>query len=237
MRRNASILVISDQHFPYNHADIIAFLKALNDKYKFDKIVNIGDEIDGHSFSFHSHDPNLLSPGDELRTAIDRMKPLYELFPKMDIVDSNHGSLVYRKGKHHGLPRHVFKSYREILEAPRGWKWHYDLTLRLPNGQPVYFHHGKSANGLKLSQAMGMCVVQGHHHEKFAVEYWSSPVGVFWSMQVGCLIEFSTLAFEYARNNLKRPMIGCGVIIDGQPKLEPMLMKPGTNRWTGRLAA
>lgn len=231
-----AILVISDQHFPYNHPDAIGFLGELNKKYIFDKIVNIGDELDFHAISFHPHDPDLLSPSDELKTAINRIKPLYNLFPEMDILESNHGSLVYRKGKFHGLPRHVFKSYREVIEAPSGWKWHFDLTLKMSNGQLCYFHHGKSSNGLKLSQSMGMCVVQGHFHEKFCIEYWRSPAGLFWSMQVSCLVDDNSLAMEYNNANLKRPINGCSVIIDGIPKLEPMLFKPD-GRWTGRLVA
>lgn len=232
---NSRILIISDQHFPYNHPDIIAFLKALKKEYKFDRVINIGDEVDYHAINFHEHNPDLLSPGDELQTAINRLRPLYRLFPKMDIIESNHGSLVYRKGITMGLPKHVFKSYRDILEAPRGWNWHFDLTLKMSDGKFCYFHHGKSANGIKLSQSMGMSVVQGHFHEKFCIEYWGNPLGLYWSMQVGCLVEDSTLAFNYNKTNLKRPVIGCGVIIDGQPKLEPMIL--GKNgRWIGKLA-
>lgn len=231
---NKSILVISDSHFPYNHPDIVAFLKALKDKYKFDRVINIGDEIDHHSISFHTPNPDLFSPGDELKTAIARLKPIYELFPKVDVLESNHGSLVYRKQKHAGLSRHVFKSYREILDAPKGWNWHFELVIKASNGMPIYFHHGKSGSGIKLSQAMGMSVVQGHFHETMSIQYWANPLGLYWSMQVGCLIEKSTMAFEYCQNNLKRPLIGCGVILNGHPKLEPMVLDIN-GRWIKRL--
>lgn len=232
--KNASILVISDSHFPYNHGDLIAFLRALNEKYKFDRVVHIGDEVDYHAISFHDSDPDLMSPGDELKTSIARLKPLYELFPNVDLLESNHGSLVYRKQKHHGLPRHVFKSYREILGAPKGWRWHFELVIKASNGMPIYLHHGKSSNGLKLSQALGMSCVQGHFHESMSVQYWANSLGLYWSMQVGCLIEKETLAFEYCKNNLKRPLIGCGVILSGHPKLEPMILDK-SGRWIKKL--
>lgn len=225
------MLIISDQHFPYAHQDTIPFLIALKKKYKFDRIINIGDEIDWHSISFHEHNPDLLSPSDELQAAIDKLKILYKLFPKMDILESNHGSLVYRKGKVMGLPRHVFKSYREILGAPKDWHWHFELTISLPDGSKCYFHHGKSNNGLKLSQAMGMSCVQGHHHQKFGIEYWANPLGLYWSLQVGCLIDKDELAFEYGKNDMKRPLIGCAGILDSQPKLFPMLLNKN-GRWT-----
>lgn len=229
------MLVISDQHYPYNHSDIHAFLKALKAKYKPDLVINIGDELDYHAMSFHDSNPDLFSAGDELQVAIDRLKPLYRLFPRMKILESNHGSLVYRKGKFHGMPRDVFKSYREVLGAPKGWSWHFDLTVKLSDGSLCYFHHGKSSSGIKLSQSMGMKVVQGHFHEKFAVEYWGNPTGLYWSMQVGCLIDNSSYAFEYNRTNLKRPVIGCGVILEGQPRLEPMILDKN-GRWIGRLS-
>lgn len=229
---NAAVLVISDQHFPYAHPDTVLFLNLIKQKYKPDNIVNIGDELDYHAISFHPSNPDLLSPGDELQTAKNRMKPLFELFPEMTLIDSNHGSLVYRKGKVNGLPRFVFKSYREILEAPMGWHWKNDLTIKLSNGQSCYFVHGKARQGLALSRSMGMNVVQGHYHERFAVEYWASPGGLYWSMQVGCLIDDPSLAFEYNKVNLYKPVLGCGIILNGQPKLLPMLLNEH-GRWTG----
>lgn len=231
---NSRILFISDLHFPYNHPDAVAFLKALNQRYKFDRVVCSGDELDYHAISFHEHNPNLLSPSDELQTAINRIKPLFSLFPKMDILESNHGSLVYRKATHSGLPAHVIKPYRDIIGAPRGWRWHSDLIVKASNGMPIYFCHGKSSDVLRLSQAMGMSVAQGHFHEKFEVRYWGNPLGLYWGLTAGCLIDDASMAFAYNKLNIKRPVIGCAVILNGHPKLLPLIMKPG-GRWNGRL--
>ena len=230
-----SILVLSDMHYPYNHADLLAFLRALKNKYKPDLVISLGDEVDLNAFSFHEKDPDLLSPGDELKTAIARLKPLYKLFPKMEIVESNHGSLVYRRGKAFGLPRHVLRSYRDVLEAPKDWKWHKDLIVKASDKSNIYFCHGRSADGLKLSQSIGMKCVQGHFHEKFEVRYWGNKIGLFWSVIAGCLIEDDSLAFAYNKLNLKRPIIGTVVIINGQPRLEPMILND-SGRWTGVLA-
>lgn len=227
---NDRILFISDQHFPYNHPDTIPFLKAIKKKYKPDRIINLGDEVDLHSISFHEHDPDLLSPSDELQTAIARMKPLFEIFPVVDLLESNHGSLVYRKGKTHGLPRHVFKSYREILGAPSGWKWHPELTIKMSNGQYVYICHGRSANGLKLSQSMGMSTVQGHYHSKFEIQYWANSLGLYWSIISGCLIDKDSLAFAYDKVNLQRPILGISIALSGIPKLLPMILNK-SGRW------
>ena len=71
-----SILVISDQHAPYHHIDTIDFLAAIKQKYKPDTVVNIGDEMDWHSISFHDSHPGLYSPSHELQVARKFFKDL-----------------------------------------------------------------------------------------------------------------------------------------------------------------
>lgn len=227
------VLIISDTHFPFAHPDVIEFLAALKAAYNPDKIVHIGDEIDGHSISMHDKSPELMSPSDEFKSAIEKLGPLYELFPQVDVLESNHGALVYRRAKKHGIPRHVLKSYREILEAPKGWEWHKELVLKMSDGKSVYFCHGKTSAQGRLSQTNGMSCVQGHFHEQLYCHWWQSPGGKFFDLKVGCLINNKSLAFEYNKTFLKTPVIGCAVIIDGQPILHPMKMKRG--RWTGSL--
>lgn len=227
---NSSILIISDMHIPYHHKDTIEFLQHLKEKYNPTRVICTGDEVDHHSLSYHDSDPDLSSAGDELKRVIPVVKELHRIFPKMDILDSNHGSLVWRKAKTHGIPRHYIKSYNEVLGVGDGWKWHFDLTVKLPNGNSCYFHHGKTNNVTRLSQQMGMCAVQGHYHESFKVDYWGNSLALNWAMQVGCLINDDSYAFAYNNTNIKRPVLGCGLIIDGQPILEPMILSPD-GRW------
>ena len=231
---NKSILVISDLHCPYQHPDYLLFLKALKAKFKPTRIILSGDEADFHNISFHDADPDLDSSGVELQKAIKALKPLYKLFPKAEILESNHGSLVLRKAIANGLSRKYFKTPGEILEAPKTWTWHFDITLKLPNGTDCYFHHSKGANVKKNSQSLGAAFVQGHHHESFEIQYWGNPNALLFGMTVGCLVDGKSLALAYNKNNLRRPVIGCGVIIDSKPQLIPMtLNKHG--RWTGKL--
>lgn len=146
MSRNARVLVIGDLHLPYEHRDALRFLLAVKKKLKPDRVIQIGDEVDYHAISFHASDSDLYSAGDELRLATKKILRLESIFPVMDILESNHGSLVYRKAKEHGLPRHLFKSYNDIYGVSSKWKWHFDLTIKLSDGSYCYFHHGKSAD-------------------------------------------------------------------------------------------
>lgn len=232
-KKYKSVLVISDMHHPYSHQDTLAFLKALKKKYKFDKIVCIGDEVDHHAISFHDSDPDLPSAGDELEQAIESLKPIYKLFPKMDIVESNHGSLVYRKALASGLPKAVFKSYNEILEAPKGWVWKFDIKVNTPTGM-VYFCHGKSGQAGVLASQYGMSTCQGHYHEKAQICYISTPEKLMFDMHVGCLADDKSLALGYNKINPKRPIVSVGIIIDGIPQIVPMLLNK-KGRWIGKL--
>ena len=227
---NSRILFISDMHIPYHHVDTIAFLKHLKAKYNPTRVICLGDELDKHALSYHDSDPDLPSAGDELKKSLPVIKELFEIFPTMDIIESNHGSLVWRKAKTFGIPKHYIKSYNDVLGVDGGWKWSFDLTINLPNGQKCYVHHGKTSNVIQLSQQMGMCAVQGHFHESFKIDYWGNPTGLYWGMQCGCLIDDDTMAFNYNNVNIKRPIIGTGLVIDSMPILEPMVLdKDG--RW------
>lgn len=229
---NSRILLISDMHIPYHHKDTLEFLQYLKDKYEPTRVICMGDELDKHSLSYHDTDPDLMNAGDELKKSVKVIKELYKMFPVMDIIESDHGSLVWRKAKTHGIPRAYIKSYNDVLGVGEDWRWHYDLTIDLPNGLQCYLHHGKVSDVTRLSQQMGMCAVQGHYHEKFKVEYWGNPNNLYWSLQVGCLIDDDSYAFAYNNTNIKRPVIGTALIIDGQPVLEPMLLD-NNGRWKG----
>lgn len=230
---NSRILLISDLHIPYHHQDAVEFLVHLKEKYNPTRIICLGDEVDGHALSFHDNDPDLPSAGDEIRQALPVIAELFKIFPQMDILESNHGSLVWRKAKVFGIPKHYIKSYNEVLGVDDGWKWSFDLTVDLPNGQKCYLHHGKTSNIIQLSQQMGMCASSGHYHETFKIDYWGNSTGLYWGMQCGCLIDDNKLAFNYNNVNIKRPIIGTGLIIDSMPVLEPMRLD-SNGRWIGR---
>lgn len=232
------VLCVSDMHHPFAHPDTYAFLKAVKEKYwshaKRPCVVIGGDEVDFHGISFHEKDPALPNVSEELKLARQKLKFIYDLFPKAYVLESNHGSLVFRKQKFHGMPIEVFKSYNEFLEAPKDWKWVKDLVLEVSNNQKVYFHHGKASDVLKLSQAMSMSAVQFHYHEKFKIEYWANPLGLHFSLQCGCLVDDDARAMSYNKLNLKRPIIGIGAIINGIPKLIPMQLNED-GRWIKKL--
>ena len=226
-----SILVISDLHIPYQHPDSFTFLKQIKKEFKPDFIVNIGDLLDFHAISMHTHDPDLMSAGDELKRSKEYVKELESIFPQMVEVESNHSSLVYRRALKYGLSRDFLKDYGQFLGTKK-WKWVDDLTLTMSNKQRCFFTHGRSADVLKVSQTMGMSAVQGHYHTKFVISYWANPDNLFFAMNVGCLAAQKHMAFAYAKNFRTRFIMGCGIINNGIPRLLPMVLNNKGN-WIG----
>jgi len=227
------ILVFGDTHFPYSHEDTIEFLSTIKKKYNPTKVICTGDEIDNHSISYHEHDPDLYSPGVELIKARDKMKQLYNLFPIVNIVDSNHGSLIFRKRKTAGLPLEVIKPMKEILHAPKGWNWHPYYRYRMINGQTLYVVHGQKKNVLTLAKQYGCCVAQGHFHTESNISYSSSPDKLIWGASVGCLIDDKSLSMMYNKVIADRPILSCLLITDGIPIIIPMVIK--NHRWIGKI--
>ncbi len=233
MKKAKSILVISDLHTPYEHPDAVVFLKACKEKFKPDTVVCIGDEADFHALSYHESNPDLASAGDELQRAIDHLKPIYKLFPKCTVVESNHGSMVLRKAMTGGIPQRAIKGYNEVLEAPKGWKWVDDVILQTDTG-PVYFCHGKTNTPGKLASQYGMSTVQGHFHERSQVCFISTPERLMFDAHTGCLANDKSLALQYNKINPKRPIVSILVILNGIPQIVPMHLKKN-HRWTGVL--
>lgn len=234
MSANSRILAISDLHVPYHHPDTFRFLAALKQKYRPTRIVFLGDEVDHHGMSFHDSDPDLWSAGHEIENAIEYMRELYAMFPRADLIDSNHGSMAYRKALHHGIPRRYIRTYREVLQAPATWNWHLDLQLTTPDKRRIFFHHGLSKDVMRVVARKGMCVVQGHYHTEFRIGYVASTPLTLWGMAVGCSIDDTCLAFAYNKTNLETPILGHGLILEGAPKLAPMVLN-SQGRWNGKV--
>ena len=238
--KGRSVLIIGDTHIPYEHPDTWAWLKAVKKKYlnKKSLILHIGDEIDGNQISFHQKDPDIqFSPSSELETCIDRIHMpggIYELFPKMYLCESNHGSLVYRRAKYAGLPLHVIKSYEQILQV-KGWHWYEDFLLKTNKG-PVYVCHGRSKNISKVVASNQSSAVQGHYHGLHSIEWFRGIHGDRFGAQTGCLVDSANRAFDYGRLSLSKPILGSFLIKeDGAPLLLTMNLDKN-NRWDGTVS-
>ena len=231
--RGKAVLIISDTHIPYEHFQYLDFVKAVNKKYKCKIQIHVGDEVDNHAISFHDSDAELYSAGHELQIAINMLEMWNKAFPKLILLDSNHGSLAFRRFKAAGIPITIMKPLKEIYNTPK-WTWYEDVLIETHKGK-VYGCHGKSGVHNKLSREMGCSAFQGHYHGKFEITWSRSILDERWNMFVGCGINRDSLAFAYGKNHLPKPILGCGVIDEkGIPHLVKMHLDEN-GHWTGKL--
>lgn len=225
--------MIPDLHFPYCHIDSLDFLHKIKKFLNPTRIISLGDELDYSAMNFHESNVDMPSAGQELLLGLGYIDTLHELFPKMDILHSNHGSMAYRKAKHAGMPIHLLKSYNELMQIPTtDWKWHERLIIELPNKTKCCFAHSLGTDVLKASQSIGMSLVQGHHHSQFEIRYWQNYDNLSFAITSGCLIDDTSMAFAYNKLQIKRPIMGVTFIENSVPTLIPMITNEN-NRWIG----
>lgn len=229
------VLVIPDLHAPYHHPDALPFLRAVKRAFKPDLTVDLGDEQDYHTLGFHDSDPNLDSAGTELEKSRVFLRQLHAEFPNLLLCHSNHGSMVYRRAKAHGIPVQMLRKYRDVV-LPRvynaGWSWAYSWRINTPLGEVLFKHQ---TTGILADAAHNSCnLVVGHNHGNFSVEYCASSSHLYYGAYAGCLVDKDALAFAYGKHSLKKPILGCLVILNGRPMLVPMILNKG-GRWIGSL--
>lgn len=217
---NNIILAYGDLHFPFHDKRAFDFLAQIKDDYRPDRIIDLGDTSDQYSFSRYPKDPRALSITEELQKLRKCIKTLGKLFPKVDIMTSNHCERMYSKATLSGIPRELLKPYREIIEAPEGWRWYKELTLTVDKTrEKIYFCHERGSNVLQLAKTIAMNTIMGHVHSGFNIQYFHNPLKQMFAVQCGCLISDEGVPYQYNKHNIFRPVKGAVVIIDGTPNL------------------
>lgn len=230
-------LVISDQQEPFSHDDFFDFVSHVKKTFlkKDDKltVINVGDEVDQHTLSKYSANPNGKSAGDELNEAIRRLQRWYKEFPKVYVCKSNHTWRAYKKAREAGIPSQFLRYIGEVLEAPSTWIWADRWVI-----DNIVFEHGENVSGplaaLNAAQQNRMSTVIGHQHTHAGVIFSDTFHNQIWGMNVGCGIDVDQYAFEYGQTYRKKPTLGCGIIIDETPLFIPMILTKG-KRWTRRI--
>lgn len=229
-----TVLIISDLQAPFEHKDTVKFLTWMKKKYKPTKVVCIGDEIDFHAISKYAKDPDGYGAGNELKTAVEHLQPIYKLFPNVMCCTSNHTDRPYIRAFEAGLPRSIVKDIRDILQAPEGWEWRDKWVI-----DNVSYIHGHGHNGgqsaiQQLATKYPTSVVFGHVHAHAGLYYRATDCDLKFAMNVGCMINTKAYAFVYGKHMITKPILGCGIVHKGLPTFVPMLLNKN-GRWIDRL--
>jgi len=130
-------LIISDLHLPYQHCDAFDFLEALDNRYKFDQVLNVGDLYDHHRGSYHESESDAMGEEEEYRKAMECAHDLQSLFPKMVITCGNHDKIPQRKLKTAGLPTALLSDYNRMYGTDDSWIWKEKHWFDSKGGFPI----------------------------------------------------------------------------------------------------
>jgi predicted phosphodiesterase len=206
--------IIGDTHEPFCHPQYREFCYKTFNQFKVSKIAHSGDEADNHALSFHEHNPNGDSPEAEAERAMKNLEKWYKTFPEVTVMVGNHSALPYRQATAAGIPNRYIRTYEEIWHAPKGWKWVMETEI-----DHVKYTHGTGCSGQNgaINKAIRsrQSAVIGHIHSFGGVNYHASENDLIFGLNVGCGIDTRAYAFEYGKNFVNKPTLGCGIVIDG----------------------
>lgn len=95
----------------------------------------------------------------------------------------------------------------------------------------VIYSHGDSGRGgqdaaFKQAKDNFRSTVIGHFHNQAGARWWANPEFRVFGLSVGCGIDASKMQFEYGRKITNKPILGCGVVINGKHAyFEPWLLR------------
>lgn len=213
-------MIISDTQEPYTVDGAIRFCKKVQKEFKIPKenIIHVGDEVDQYWASRFPKDPDaIITARGELKIAREKMKEWYAAFPICDVAISNHGIRWLARAHDAYIPSEILRPYRELLEAPSGWRWHEEIRVKTKT--PFRVIHGVGYSGINGHRNAcidaGISTAIGHLHSHAGVSHVCNGKKTIWGMNVGCLMDPEpTLANGYAKYSRHKGVLSCGVVID-----------------------
>ena len=216
--------IIGDTHVPYCLDGYMEFCADIFEQWDCDTIIHIGDLVDHHALSFHDSEPALKGAHGEFLDAVVELQPWYKQFPELTLITGNHDLIPQRQLTKLGMNHETWmRPLKEVYQMPEGWNIQDTVTI-----DGVLYHHGYTAggvNGFRNDAQRRMCrTVSGHAHGNAGISASASEHRLVWGMAVGCGIDREAMAFAYGKHFLQKPIIACGVVIDGSPYVEYMDM-------------
>ena len=210
-----NVLVIGDPHEPFTKEGYLEFCRKIQEEYDCGTVIHIGDAVDNHAVSYHEKDPEGMSAGDEFNLAIERMKRWYYTFPNVKVCIGNHDALPIRKAFSAGLPKTWLKTYQELLQSPPTWEWDFVHQVK-----GVIYQHGTGLSGemaaINAARENRQSTVIGHLHTVMNTRFLASYKDLIFGVTVGCGIDHEKYAFAYGKQNTRKPVVACAVILDGK---------------------
>lgn len=207
------VLVIADTHEPFCHEHYMQFCVDVWNAWNCDSAVHIGDVTDNHMCSRHDKDPRAMGGQQEADKAYDNIQDWHATFPEMKVCIGNHDERPMRFAASIFFPERFVRKYSDAWETP-GWDW---KDAHEVDG--VQYVHGINSTGknaaLNLAIASMQSTVQGHTHTFPGVSWNASSREAIFGLNVGCGMDVNSYAAAYGKHFKHKPVLGCGVVIDG----------------------
>jgi len=216
-----NVLIIGDLHAPFTNKEYLEFCQKQYYKFNCNQVVFIGDIADFHYSSFHPIEPEALGCDTEYEQVLTSLLPWQKAFPNAKVTYGNHDLIPMRKSKANGLSPRMLKGWNTLFNAPSTWEFAEKFII-----DDVLYTHGTNAALARMTLSR-ISVVQGHLHSLQYVQWSQSEVNRLFAMQVGCGIDNDSYAFVYGKSFPKKPILGCGVVLDNGrlPIVVPMHVK------------
>ncbi len=219
------VMCFGDTHAPFTHKKGLEFLADTASDFGPDTVVHTGDLTDSYNFSRFAKDIASETVSTELKKMRKFTQQLGALFPKLEIVKSNHDVRLWQVARIGGIPRECVIPWSKLIGSEEfDWTLHddYMFTVDADRSKWQVSHH-KTGTALTTSQKLGRNIVLGHNHTRQGAYRWSPEKGrALWGVDTGCLIDSKTYAFHYAKANALQQVNGCVLIEDGTPRIIPL---------------
>jgi predicted phosphodiesterase len=214
--------IIGDTHLPFELEGYLDFCIETFEAWGVDTVVHIGDMFDNHSLSFHDSEPMLHNVLGEYESAYKRAADWYEAFPEATLIVGNHDRIPARQLRKLGMEPSIFmRPIEELFGMPEGWAVADQIEI-----DDVLYHHGETAGGVngfrKDAEKRMRCTVSGHNHSNAGISATATDQELVWGMGVGCGVDHKHMAFAYGKHFANKPIIACGVVVEGEPHIEYM---------------
>lgn len=214
--KNSNVVgIISDTHFPFAHKNYLEFIYETFNKFQVNRIIHIGDLVDGSAWNMWEKSAEMPSGSEEAALAQKDIDRLFKTFDSGDLMMGNHDQLIARRMLKHCIPKKFYKTFEEAWNFPKGWKTHDHLEI-----DNVLYLHGTGKSGqnstLSFMTDYRQSVVSGHTHSSGGIQYRASYKDLTFALNVGCLINVDSMAYQYGKHFSKKPTLGCGIVIDGK---------------------
>lgn len=213
--------IVGDVHEPFTHPMYRKFVSDVFDSWDVRHVHFVGDLVDLHALGFWDHDPNGLSAESESEAAAVGVQRWRDQFPKATVSIGNHDERQYRRARKAGIPDRYIRDYADVWQTP---KWDWQMWHRFDG---VLYEHGTGSSGkdaaLNRAVQKRTSLVMGHVHSYAGCKYHTNEFSRIFGLNVGCGVDCEAYAMAYGRPFPIRPVLGCGVVIDGEAAyFEPM---------------